>query len=141
MKKQKLQVDYEYNFYLVGIIFPEKEYKLAWHLNRLLKINLAKNDDIIHNLMDFNLNISNFSYSTEHTIWRLLRNKCLPEVENTSNYLLPELKDFDFIFQIEGDTETMDTPLILKNIQSVPKCRYAIQLSIEKLKSKENLIF
>ena len=46
MKVNKLVVDFDYNFKMLGIISSAKEYKLAWSINQYLKIHLIKTEDI-----------------------------------------------------------------------------------------------
>ena len=54
--------------------------------------------------------------------------------------LLPEYKDVDYLLKIETDKD-LDINSIIKNIQSLPRIMAAYEISTEKLKSKNNLIF
>ena len=58
MKKQKLVVDFDYNFKLFGIISPASEHKLAWEMNKKLGVKLIKNSDIKINFLN-NKNLIN----------------------------------------------------------------------------------
>ena len=46
MKKNKLESEFEVDFLLLGLVCNKKEYKLAWYLNELLKINMVKQEDV-----------------------------------------------------------------------------------------------
>jgi hypothetical protein len=47
MKRNKLIIDYEFDFELIGIISTAKGYKLAWEINQLLAIHLVKQPDMV----------------------------------------------------------------------------------------------
>jgi hypothetical protein len=82
MKKKKLEADINFDFTVIGLITTLKEYKLAWHLNAALGIQLAKERDIE---MEFvktqNIVISNYFYETEHSYIRMLKNKSISEFD------------------------------------------------------------
>ena len=40
------------NYELIGIVSTSKEYKIAWHLNKLLNIKLIKMKDEVINLIN-----------------------------------------------------------------------------------------
>ena len=142
MKKRKLQAELEYNFDLYGILSALKEYKLAWHLNNELNIQLDKQVDIeIDFLKTQNVVISNFLYKTEHSQIRLLKNRSVDQFEEHSAYLVPELKKFDYLMTVQGFDDTY-TKAQLKNILvSIPGLQYVQTFDASELKSRENLIF
>lgn len=142
MKKRKLEAEFDYDFLLFGIISAIKEYKLAWLLNSQLDVQLDKVKDIeIEFLQSQNLIISNYLYETEHSNLRLLKNKSMDQIEDNSAFLVPELKRFDYFLIIRGFEDTFASLDLKNKISSIPKVQYVQNFSIEKLKSKENLIF
>lgn len=143
MKKTRLTVDYSYNFILLGITCIAKEYKLAWAINKLLHVNLKKNDDlIIQFLNNETLTISNFIHRSENYILRLLKNKSHNESEgNSSRYLLPELKNFDYFFQIHDEADVFNLQKVISKLSAHELFEFVTRIDTEKLKSKENLIF
>jgi hypothetical protein len=46
MKKNKLIIEYEFDFELFGMSTAAKGYKLAWEINRVLGIHFVKKDDL-----------------------------------------------------------------------------------------------
>ena len=54
--------------------------------------------------------------------------------------LLPEYKDVDYLLKIETEKD-FDINSIIKKIQTLPRIMAAYEISTEKLKSKNNLIF
>jgi len=139
MKKNKLIISYEFDFELIGIISPLKEYKIAWLLNHCLKIHLIKMEDIELEFIDGNLFISNFSYEAGNSTFRLLKNKNIGE--NSIVYLLPEMKEFDYLIMLEGQGDSFVIDEVMDQLKSKSEIQYITQVEISKLKSKENLIF
>lgn len=140
MKRSKLLIDYEYDFTLLALLSPMREYKLAWYINQLLHIRLVKEKDIEFSFTNQpDLCISNYIFATEHSVLRLLRNRSVREEEQA--FLLPELKQFDYLIVLQGGGdffEQMDLPAVL---QKIPTVEYVKPIDVETLKSKENLIF
>src|SRR5436190_16147971 len=108
MKNIKLVVEYEYDFDVLAIISSVKDYKMAWAINKLLDINLCKTEDIsLDFVRDDRLLLSNFIFETEYTTFRLLKNKSYEVGRSSKNYLLPELKDYDYLIKISGESTTL----------------------------------
>jgi len=140
IKKNKLIINYEFDFELIGLISPYKEYKIAWLINHCLKVHLVKMEDIELEFIDNNIFISNFSYETGNSIFRLIKNKNIIG-EDSLVYLLPEMKEFDYLIMLEGQGDSFLVHDIVENLKSVEEIQYITQVDISKLKSKENLIF
>ncbi|AHM59028.1 hypothetical protein D770_03805 [Flammeovirgaceae bacterium 311] len=140
MKRSRLLVDYEFDFTLMALLSPLREYKLAWYINQLLHIRLVKEKDIQLNFTNQpNLCISNYIFATEHSILRLLKNRSVGDEEQ--GFLLPELKQFDYLIMLQGEGDFFDKeelPAVLKNI---PTVEFVKPVEVNDLKSKENLIF
>lgn len=142
LKKTKLIVDYDFDFILLGMIAPLKDYKLAWTLNKRLQFNLVKKDDL---QIDFNdgkvVSLSQFVFETENNKLTLLKNKSFETEDNRNRFLLPELNHIDYLLKIEGEGDSLNPESILSTLRSVECIQLAQQIKIETLKSKENLIF
>lgn len=142
MKKLRLENDIPYDFSLIGITCTLREYRLAWELNKLLDIQLNKEKDIeIEFLKNQNLVISNFLFETENSQLRLLKNKSPNEVVVQSAYLLPELREFDYFIMFRGFEDAFSASTLRNKIASIAGVHYTKEFSLEKLKSRENLIF
>jgi len=142
MSKNKLKVEFSYDFILFGIISTLKEYKLAWEINKALDISLAKETDIEIEFFNKNdLVISNYIFETENSEFRLLKNKALSAASNTSQFLLPELHSFDYIILVNGFEDTYSRTKLKEKLQSIPGIQYLKIFNPDELKSKENLIF
>ncbi len=142
MKTNKLIVDFDYSFKMLGIISSAKEYKLAWSMNQLLKIHLIKADDI--NLQfqnDCNILVSTYLYLTEYSQVRLLKNKSIEFTNIAKPYLIPELKDYDYFIHILDEGCIFDEQWIKEQLQDCNAIQYIKVIDVSELKSKDNLIF
>lgn len=141
MKKNKLIVEYEYEFMLFGIVSLMSEHKLAWEINNVLKISLIKSEDI---KLDFvnnkNLIISNYIYEKEDSNLRLLKNKSY-KLGQAQLYMLPEIKQFDYLLVMNGFEQTFSKEKIIAMLNRITDIQYIANIEVEKLKSKENLVF
>lgn len=141
MKKSKLIVDHNFDFELVGIISNAKGYKLTWEINRALKLNFIKAKDLVLSFIDSNrLTILNYKYETENSKLLLLKNKGVESGGIPGSFLIPELQRFDYLLWARPVDE-FDLVLWIDKIKELRVIQYAIRIDIEKLKSKENLLF
>ncbi len=141
MKKSKLIVDHNFDFELAGIISNAKGYKLTWEINRTLKLNLVKAKDLVLSFIDYkNLTILNYKYETENSKLLLIKNRGVESSGITGSFLIPELQRFDYLLWARSVDE-FDFVLWIDRIKELKVIQYAIRIDIEKLKSKENLLF
>ena len=142
MPKNKLIINYSFDFELFGIISTIKEYKLAWLINKHLDFHLIKEKDIVYEFINLDkIVISNYLYETENVSIRLLKNKSENKNSDKSGYLIPELLKFDFFIMKDGDIDGRGDRNFLSKLQDINEIQYITSLDIGKLKSKENLIF
>lgn len=140
MKKKKLEVEYSYDFDLLGISSSAKGYKLAWEVNRLLGIHLVREKDLIlYQKNDLELSFSCFSYESAPNKLMLFRNKP-NENDRSKELLVPEYPHLDYILMTQGEEYRLNKRLqeLLRNIPSVELVAF---LPLAALKSKDNFIF
>ncbi|MEL7145238.1 MAG: IPExxxVDY family protein [Bacteroidota bacterium] len=142
IKKNKLQTHFDFDFDLIGIISAVKEYKLAWILNQCESCDFVKSSDIQIDFVNLkNITISNFFFETEYTRLFLLKNRLVFNNALSDQYLIPELKRFDYFVKIDGVSELFKTNAILATLKNASEVQYATTLDPNTLKQKENLIF
>jgi hypothetical protein len=142
MAKNKLIVDYDYDFSLFGIISLSKDYHLAWLINNKMGMHLKKEEDIIISFLNNeNLVISNYLYETEHAQLRMMKNKSDDGNSDKMSFLIPELNKFDYLIMKNGRIGDLSDQEFLRDFQKINGVQYIVLLDIDKLKSKENLIF
>jgi hypothetical protein len=141
MKAFRLDVSHDYGFEVLALISPEKDYKLAWNINKLLNIKFQRDPDLC---LDFDqgnkLVFSNFKYDTEYAGLRLLRNRSF-DSRDSKPFLLPELKEYDYIIKSEGEKNIFNMKEIAEKLKSLSIIQFIRKIEIHTLKSKENLIF
>ena len=139
MTKFQLQVDYDFDFRLIGISCHARDYRLCWALNNHLEIQLEKvhRENASSGLQKNGIAIESiYSYYDEenHSAYQLLYNK------HNNNLLLPEQKLADFLLIIDQlNDEHFEN--ILKKIKEIDLVNMAFIIDVNTLKSKENLIF
>lgn len=142
MKKNKLVASFDFDFSLLAIVSQLKEYKVAWHINEELGINLIKQEDEVFEFLgDVALHISNYKYQTEYNIIRLLINRSLEETTSNQQHLIPELKQFDYLMIMDAAEFMADLHSIRNRLRKLQGVQLINVIKIEQLKSKENLIF
>lgn len=140
MKKKRLEIDYSYDFELIGVISSTKGYKLAWEINHLLGVHLVKEPDVV---IHFNSKLtgtySHFAHDSPHNRLRLFRNKP-NEQEAAKNLLIQEFPHFDFIVMSQGADKIESNRLqeYLRNISSVELVAF---IPLDALKEKDYFIF
>ena len=140
MKRNKLIVEQDYNFILLGIVSNIKEYTLAWHLNQSGVFHFSKAPDISTDMNnDFEMIISNYICKSEQHTYTLLKNRLV--ISSSENYfLLPELNQFDYFLKLEFKIDHFDLEVLINNLRVIDKIDYLARLDINKIKSRENVL-
>ncbi|APQ17197.1 IPExxxVDY family protein [Maribacter hydrothermalis] len=143
---------YDESFIVIALHTTLEDYALVYGLNDTIKarfvrarknFNLAENksfpffewDDQFHDM--YWVLVSNHSSEQQ----QILNNDLFQnEATYTKPRLIPEYKDVDYLLKIETDKE-FDTSKLIKNILMLPRVMAAYEISTDKLKSKNNLIF
>ena len=139
MNKITLKYELDLNFTLIAITCPLKDYRLCFYINRASGLNLVKNDD--HEVWvskNQSLFFTKYSYisSIEETEFYLLGNKGI-----NGGILISEAKATDYFLLIRGFIDDEDFLSLMNAINQIEEVQVAMEIDIEKLKSKENLVF
>lgn len=133
-KKHKLTIDSDFNFSIFGIHTTEKDYKLCWFINESLSLKLSKSEDIIFegkNGIEYNYSVYTHYDDNDEILYRFISNK------NGSNYLIEELKNIDFIFQIFDNDNASKITSELKKVENVLG---VIKIDLELIKAKNKQV-
>lgn len=125
---------------LLGIMAPIKDYQFAWQLNHLMGIDFRINNDIEIQLnrkrRHYFFAVYDFHEKTNSLSHYLYNNQFDGE------YLLPEFKHLDFLWLMKGDTvEAASLHDYISAIKTVASVQLVTELTNEKIKNKEHLIF
>ncbi|UOG75869.1 IPExxxVDY family protein [Hymenobacter tibetensis] len=142
MKTLTLDVEYECNFDLFGVVSSSREHTLAWQLNQLLRLRLVKQHDLIYDLFSQGrLVISNYLHATEHFTLRLLRNRSLDPSVLKKPFLAPDIKEYDYLIQVSNGSGALAPETLVTELAALPVVQYVCQFDPNSLKFKENLLF
>ena len=137
IKKFELEVEYEYDFLLYGVVSIEKSHRLVWHINKVYPFQFARIDDYELEINQKSLSFARylFTYDENHITYCLLANK------DENNYLIPELKNFDYLVVVKGALDFFDEEEFKHTLNELPVIQLAYVLEADKLKSKVNLLY
>lgn len=139
MKKKRLEIEYTYDFELLGIISSAKGYKLAWDVNNLLSVRLIKQPDLT---IEYKNNVTGaygyFAHESEVNVLKLFRNK--PNDSDLKNFLIPEFPHYDYILFSKGD-EQMESNRLRELLRNIPSIELVAFIPLDALKTKETFIF
>ncbi len=137
MKKNKLVIEYEYAFHLLGITSSVKFYKLAWSINQTLGINLIKAPEYKLDLLQEPLLFEVYTFGEPDIQFRLFRNR---SVSQESQFLIPEYPHFDYIIKLPSDSQSFALKEMVKVLRDVDLIEYIGALDVKTLKSRDNFL-
>ncbi len=124
---------------LIGIMAPVKNYQFCWLLNNLLGYNFRLNTEIDKQLRKKNRQYFFSVYEHEENSflkYYMFHNHCDGE------YLLPEFKHMDFLLLLKGDyADNEKCNHIIAMVKSISVVQIAAELTTEKIKNREHLVF
>lgn len=116
-----------------------KGYKLAWEINRVLGLNLIREEDVAVSHKDDVSHHIMFSFDSEVNHLKLIRNKPQEETD-IKNLLTPEHPRFDFFLLSQGE-EMLTSNRLQEVLRNIPSVELVAFIPLTALKSKENFIF
>ncbi len=125
---------------LLGIMAPVKDYQFCWHLNTNIGLDFRVNNDIeiklIKKKRNYFFSVYEYNEPTRFLSHYVYNNQFDGE------YLLPEFKHLDFLWLMKGD-EVSDDSLqeTIQTIRSINSVQLVVELTNEKIKNKEHLVF
>jgi hypothetical protein len=125
---------------LLGIMVPVKDYQFCWQVNNLLGIDFRINNDIEIQLTKKHRNyfFAVYEYTEHHSgLTHYLYNN-----QFDGEYLLPEFKHLDFLWLLKGDEVTeASLQQLIESVRSIKGVQLVVELTNEKIRNKEHLIF
>lgn len=125
---------------LLGIVAPVKDYQFSWHLNQVLGFSFRVNNDIEIQLTKkqrkYFFSIYEYNVPSSSLVHYLYNNQFDGE------YLLPEFRHLDFLWLIKGDViGTEELKQLMQSIRALPGVQLVNEMTNEKIKNKQHLIF
>ena len=128
------------NTRLLGIMAPVEQYRLCWHLNHVLNFDFRINNNLeIHlHKQTRHYFFPVYQYGEQAgTIKHYLYSNA-----NDGEYLLPEFKHLDFLWLMKDDImKDKEVQILINSIKTIPTIQMVVELTNEKIKNKQHLIF
>ena len=125
---------------LLGIMAPMKNYQFCWQVNNLLGIDFRINHELEIQLKKKDRNYF-FSVYEYHEPTNCLKHY-LYNNQHDGEYLLPEFKHLDFLWLLKDDFVSDESLLgLVQSIRTVIGVQLVVELTNEKIRNKEHLIF
>lgn len=125
---------------MLGIMVPIKDYQFCWQLNNLLSMDFRNKNDIEIQLnkksRKYFFAVYHFCEPTGSLSHYIYNNRFDGE------YLLPEFKHLDFLWLMKGDTVPNDLlQNLISTIKTINGVQLVLELTNEKIRNKEHLVF
>ena len=122
------------NFELIGINSREKDFRLAWFLNREMKWSLERKEPYKLEIKEQNSEHELFKYVSEenHYTIHLISNRSLQGV------LIPEYAQLEYLLKVEGREDIEE---LVKQIRKINNVLAAFHLTQDSLKHVSHLFF
>jgi hypothetical protein len=125
---------------LIGIVAPVKDYQLCWQLNQILGFDFRVNNGCeikyVKKQRTYYFSVYEYPIPSTSLIHFLYNNQFDGE------YLLPEFRHLDFLWLIKGELvsrEELNT--LIQSVKSLPGVQLLNEMTHEKIKNKQHLIF
>mgnify|MGYP001585107554 CR=1 FL=1 len=139
LAKYKLNIDYEYDFILIGIACHEIDLKFVWQVNNKLQTEFVKVQDISirekKNTDPVNYGIYHYLDEGIHTDFFIIVNK------TGNSTLIAEQKQADYLLKISGNISVEEKYRIMKKLKEINNVIMVFDIDVEKIKAKQYLIF
>jgi len=138
-KKILLDIHSEPTYYtLIGIACHLRDYRLSYNLNKKLESGFAREQDLSVPIpgKQGSAGFSFFYYKDEDH-----RNTyCLIANRSESLILVPEMKQLDFLFLIEGEFKKNRKDHLIRCIGSIPNILTTVEVKLTDIKNYENFL-
>lgn len=128
------------NTRMIGIVAPLKNYQFCWNVNHLLQYDFRASNECEIKLFKkqrwYYFSIFEYREPTSCLVHYLYSN------QNEGEYLLPEFKHLDFLWLLKEDYVPEDFfQQLMQSVRTINGVQLVMELTNEKIKNKEHLIF
>jgi len=152
-KIHSFDFEFDHDYTLIGIHSILEDYRIAFFLNKNLKIHLKRfNEDLDFPSKNCRFSCYNYEDKSTFTSWSLIANKhaYIDSVDVLNNlffeetkisFLINEKKKVDYFIKINGNFNNSELKSILCKINNTPNIITSYKINPYDLKSKDYLIF
>ena len=142
MTKFRLDIEYDYDFFLAGISCHEKPYRLCWAINRAIGHDMAQTDPL-------SIALKKTEAPSDFPVFKMINKENDTSVFLIANktesggqqLLIPEQNQADYFFIVKGPFNDHDLDQMMKSIREISFVQLIYRINPSVLKSKENLLF
>jgi hypothetical protein len=138
VKKHKMDMAIEEDFCLLGVVSDEPDYKLCWLINRSLRMNFEKQDDLLlfHKKLEEEQDFSIFQFEDEEAMitFRIIKNR------TDKGYYLEELKNLDYLIHIQGEISTTKISNFMLALGGLDPVRMCVPCDLSRIRSLDRLL-
>lgn len=140
LDQDQLLEDFFESTHVIGIVSSARDYQLCWQINNYMHLDFRVNNSLEINLSKnnraFYFSVFEFEEPTKSSVHYLYNNHCQAE------FLLPELKNVDYLWMVKGDYyQLADVKKLIDQLRHVELVQLVSLLDIREIKNKMNLIF
>lgn len=141
LNSEDLTSDFYEDARVLGIVSKYKNYKFIWSLNQHLDLNFKMITDYEIELPKKNRKC--FFSVFQHCVKNTSIDYFIYQNYFEGEFLLPELKNIDFIYLVKGDfgADQIQWKNFIEGLKSVGCIQMVSEIPIDQIKTKENLIF
>jgi hypothetical protein len=126
--------------HLLGIVAPVKNYQFVWYINEFMGYDFNINHEfeiaLIKKGRKYFFSIYEYQVPGSCLVHYLYHN------QHDGEYLLPEFKHLDFLWLTKGDDiEREEINGLQQMIKTLPSVQLVNEMTNEKIKNKQHLIF
>ncbi len=140
LNTKELTDDFFGDTHLLGIMSPVKDYQFCWHLNSSMGLDFRINNDIEIQLTKKKRNYFFAVYEYCEPAGSLIH--YIYNNQFDGEYLLPEFRHLDFLWLMKGDEVTNESlQQMISDLRTINGIQLVLELTNEKIKNKEHLVF
>ena len=125
---------------LMGIVAPMKDYQFCWQMNQLLDFDFR-----INHVCEIQLEKKKRTYFFSVYEYPVVSTAVVHYLYNNQfdgEYLLPEFKHLDFLWLIKGELIAAEELRgLMQTIRAIPGVQLVTEMTNEKIKNKQHMIF
>jgi len=138
LSKHRFDFTYEIDFQLIGIVSAVQEYKMAFHLNQLLKLNFKRIEDwevLLPKKKELQY-FKQYYYKDElvKQAFYLIKNK------TAGLYCLPEFAILDYLFIWLGEIQEEEMQYFHQKINTLNIVSSTIKINTKDIMNIENIL-
>ncbi len=127
------------NYILIAISSQEKDYKLAYSINKVLDLQLSNSqtdDDLQEEIVLSSVQAFHYNDMENEFRYRFVQNR------KDNSYLIPELKNVDYFFILQNDSERKlpEISTYTKKLRTIPGILAALEVRTNSIKNIRKLL-